>query len=396
MSTVLDKERPATQKQTGRGEFSADFGFMRNVLDEEGAKSFATKHPAATPKALTGDLVLEGYANTWVEDRDFEVILKDAFDGSLESYVKKNPIILHQHNHDQPLGQVFEAYTDATGLYVRAFVRKPEQGEESWKHSAYQDIKAGILRTMSIGGWFTREVVENIIAVTNVELFEISVVSVPSNPDSIFEAAVKSINDLPMTRKKAANVAAQLLGMEPISDPSIVKLPESAKRARYMRLSADLLEKGHVLPEYDAWRQVTTQAQAAKAKGVDAKRPFQDVMELAAKAESLAAQVYKGIDPDAVTKGAFTTTYEGWELQDTLWDAVWALRQALYEVLDTDGDGLPNTDVDPADIILTCNEFRDFVVRLMGGGSDSLAGMASDLKVLGAVLGEKDKKGQAE
>jgi HK97 family phage prohead protease len=195
----------------------------------------------------SGDLELTGYASTWVEDRDGEFVHPQAFDRSLDDYLAKNPQVLWQHNMDWPLGSVVEARVDANGLAVRAIVRKPVEGEEPWKISAYHDIKAGIVRTFSIGGYMMRDYQGGRIVILDVELLEISVVSIPANPDSIFEAAVKAIKGghRPTLPQKAIDQMQQLLGMRHMTDPElleIVKRGDAAMEARYLEL-AKLYEK---------------------------------------------------------------------------------------------------------------------------------------------------------
>lgn len=216
---------------------------------------------AATLDA-SGNLELVGYASTWVLDRDGEYIDPRAFDDSLPAYLAMNPILLWQHNMDWPLGQIVEATVDANGLLVRAIVRKPEAGEEPWKLSAYNDIAAGVVRTFSIGGFFTRDFEAGRIMVTEVELLEISVVSIPSNPTSLFEAAQKALGkggslrpDLP---QKAISQMQQLLGLRPVSDPELVLLQRRGAEAveeRYTLLCDLYTRAGKLPPGRTVWEE---------------------------------------------------------------------------------------------------------------------------------------------
>lgn len=234
--------------------FAADFGF--------------TKQASKAPEAGEGDLELTGYANTWVQDRDGDWMARDAFDKSLGEYLEKNPILLYQHNMNKPLGVVNEMFTDGTGLFARCTVPKPEDREEDWKHTAYHDCRRGVLRTFSIGGFFTYDI-ENwgeedekwIIA--EVELLELSVVSIPSNPDSIFEAAQKAIKadgeDARGDRlsDKAFAQMLQLLGIEALTDPDLAGMDGDAKLQRYGALSTMFEHvKGRPAPAADAYHKL--------------------------------------------------------------------------------------------------------------------------------------------
>lgn len=298
MGAALLEKPQARNAEPGRSQFYTDFNFTRTIVGEgDAAKAAQAKLPPEAQASVSpGDLVLEGYANTWVMDRDFEFVLRSAFDKSLPLYLAKNPIVLWQHNHDWPLGQVATGYTDETGLHVVAYIRKPTKDEERWKHTAFNDIKAGIVRTFSIGGWFTREFVEGEIFVTEIDLFEISVVSVPSNPDSIFEASVKNLKGLPMrtAASKPVSQLAQLLGMEPVSDPALITLDDQGRRQHYHRLAADLSAiTGRDVPSLDAWRDWN--------KRLDGAAP-EEYGELAAEAEQIVGALYGNPQAEATAK----------------------------------------------------------------------------------------------
>lgn len=216
-----------------------------------------------------GNLELVGYASTWVLDRDGEYIDPRAFDDSLPAFLAKNPILLWQHNMDWPLGQIVEAKIDANGLLVRAIVRKPSDSEERWKISAYNDIAAGIVRTFSIGGFFTRDFAAGRILVTEIELLEISVVSIPSNPDSIFEAAQKALHGglRPTLPQKAVDQMQQLLGLRVTTDPELVLLQRRGAGAlgeRYELLSGLYRKAGKLPPGREVWDEAQSEPDPRK------------------------------------------------------------------------------------------------------------------------------------
>jgi HK97 family phage major capsid protein/HK97 family phage prohead protease len=132
-----------------------------------------------------GTLVIEGYASTWMKDRDGDEIVRTAFDKTLPDYLENNPVLLKDHDRTKVLGRITKAVTDDIGLRIRGEVPKPESGEESWKFTAYNDIKRGLRRALSIGGVFTRGK-DAFKTIYEVALFEISNIAVPSNPKSLF------------------------------------------------------------------------------------------------------------------------------------------------------------------------------------------------------------------
>ena len=259
--SVAAPEAPASTPVRRKRKFYVDFPFTKEPAS-------VTKGRGAQDPGEEPGLWLTGYANTWVQDRDGDYVDPKAFDNSLADYLRKNPIVLHQHKMDRSFGQVHDADVDDTGLWVRAFVPEPVAGEEPWKVSAFHDTRRGVLRTFSIGGYFHYDI-ENLgeddekWIIREVELFEISVVSIPSNPDSIFEAAAKSMkasDDTPtghFLSDKGFRQMLQLLGVEDVTDPALVTLNDDGRRERYAVLGRLYEEdRGRKAPDFDALRSV--------------------------------------------------------------------------------------------------------------------------------------------
>ena len=140
---------------------------------------------------------IEWYASTKDKDRMNDVVEPTAFEDTLKQYMT-NPIVLLQHDMDKPIGNVIEASIDDKGLFIKAKITEDTDG-------VFSKLKNGVLRTFSI--WYRVndfETIENVNAdgeysytniIKSLELFEISLVSVPANPfalvksfDSCFKA----------------------------------------------------------------------------------------------------------------------------------------------------------------------------------------------------------------
>lgn len=140
-------------------------------------------------------LEIEGYASTKDRDRGGDIVEPQAFEKAIKGYMT-NPIVLLQHKHDKPIGVVTDAKVDNNGLYIKANITENTDNVMS-------AIRNGVLRTFSIGYWLKEgdyEVNEFIddngiadytTTIKNLELYEISVVSVPMNA----YALMKSIED---------------------------------------------------------------------------------------------------------------------------------------------------------------------------------------------------------
>ena len=134
------------------------------------------------------------YASTKDKDRWWDVVEPKAFASALERYMT-NPIVLLQHKTDKPIWIVEEADIDENWLYIKAKISQ----NTDW---VIDLIKNWVLRAFSI--WYSvkdydtdvRELADWTYDMTNIikdlELYEISVVSVPMNP----YALSKSVEDL--------------------------------------------------------------------------------------------------------------------------------------------------------------------------------------------------------
>lgn len=168
-------------------------------------------------EAKTGTLVIEGYGNTWEEDRDGETVVKDAFDNTIAEFLT-NPVLLLNHDKHKIIGGVVGLETDHKGLRVLAEVDKPPAGAEGWAHKAYADIKNGRLKTFSMGGIFHRS--KDVDGkIYRVDLLEMSVVTIPSNKTSLFRVAAEKGFDpsQPFVLKSAGihpTVGAKRMGEE--------------------------------------------------------------------------------------------------------------------------------------------------------------------------------------
>jgi len=136
-------------------------------------------------------LTIKGYANTVSKDRTGDVIVKEAWTkGGMDDYLK-NPIILAFHDYSRPVGTTVDYNVTDKGLEIVAEISKAA-GE------VYNLIKDGVLKTFSVGfsikdADYEKE--DDTFYIKDLSLYEISVVSVPANQDSVFSLA-KSFDDV--------------------------------------------------------------------------------------------------------------------------------------------------------------------------------------------------------
>jgi HK97 family phage prohead protease len=123
-----------------------------------------------------------GIASTETADRDGEIIKQSGWD--LENF-KSNPVILASHNyHNFPIGKATDiAIENGKLMFKMVFSQATEEAKQ-----AYQLVKEGILNTFSVG-FIPREYdAKDQNVITRAELLEISLVSVPANPQAIVMA----------------------------------------------------------------------------------------------------------------------------------------------------------------------------------------------------------------
>ncbi len=144
-------------------------------------KNFDFALTAVTSKDASGECTIEGYANTSTKDRVGDVVLPTAFEKSLPTYLK-NPILLENHDWNKIAGRVIDAQITDKGLYIKARIS-----------DAREDLKTMVrekcLSTFSIGYNETDSDYDDATKtkfIKDLELLEISVVSVPANTEASF------------------------------------------------------------------------------------------------------------------------------------------------------------------------------------------------------------------
>jgi len=138
---------------------------------------------------------IEGYASTSGKDRDDEIIPLDVIRQGVDEYLKSGTL-LYEHGQDpdfarKPIGKVVSGEVDSTGFKVTATI------SNDW---IWEKIKAEELKAFSIGGkaeWERKMVNgEEVGVATRMEIFEVSVVAIPANPEAQFDIAKAFVKGL--------------------------------------------------------------------------------------------------------------------------------------------------------------------------------------------------------
>lgn len=143
--------------------------------------TFQFKLSANQTKDASEECIIEGFANTSDKDRVGDVVLPSAFEKSLPTYLS-NPVLLANHDWNDPCGMVMDAEVQDKGLFIRAKISATRPDIKTL-------IREGVLRTFSIG---YNELDADMDEATqtkfikSLELLEISIVTVPANAMALF------------------------------------------------------------------------------------------------------------------------------------------------------------------------------------------------------------------
>ena len=155
-------------------------------------------YAAFTVKALDNSRrTFSGWATTPATDR-----VGDTIDPLGATF--KNPLVLlHQHRHDQPIGRVNFKKPTAKGIEFEAEIPVVDE-PGSFKDrvdTAWAEIKHGVVRGVSIGFRAIKYAFRDDggIDYQEVEIYELSSVSVPALPQAVI-SAVKSMHGGALSR----------------------------------------------------------------------------------------------------------------------------------------------------------------------------------------------------
>lgn len=215
-----------------------DFNFdVKNISDDDNFFTF------------------EGLASTFEEDLDGDIINPGAFSASIQ---KRMPVILYQHNVDEPVGVTDEIRETREGLFIKARMPKDDSLVSG---RIIPQMRVGSLSKMSIGFRVSREDMQMIDGVRNiskVDLHEISIVTFPANPG----ASIQSFKSLSLEDKKDAINKAK----EHLNDFANVGKKELNNLKTILSDFDDYLSKSKPSVDID------------KAKSIKTKREFESIL----------------------------------------------------------------------------------------------------------------------
>ena len=199
---------------------------------ENEMKNMAVTFEVKSYEDEEGERKFSGYANTFDHlDRAGDITQKGAFTKSIKKHIAEGtkPLMLMHHDHSRPVGVWEKLVEDAKGLYVEGRLTKGVRDADE----AYALLKDGALNSMSIGykvieDEYDYEKRANLLH--EVDLFEISLVSIPANQQSTVisvksdngvdaRALEKHLRDAGLSRREAkALLSKGISGLSPQRD----------------------------------------------------------------------------------------------------------------------------------------------------------------------------------
>ena len=143
--------------------------------------TFTKSNDLPTKSDIIDSILIEGYASTNDVDRQGDVVPASVWTAGMENYLK-NPVILAYHQHSEPVGRMVEHKIDDKGLWIKARISAAAE-------DVFNLVKDGVLTAFSIGFRIVDAEYNSaaeLFVVKELELHEISVVSVPANQNTIF------------------------------------------------------------------------------------------------------------------------------------------------------------------------------------------------------------------
>ena len=135
-------------------------------------------------KSLDENGRFAGYASVFhTADRQRDVMLPGAFRETLAQQPISHLTVLWQHQWHEPVGVTHQLFEDSTGLYIEGQLLL----DVARAREAYALLKAGALSGLSIGYKPTKyrnDPDTGIRYLESVELYEISLVTLPAHPDA--------------------------------------------------------------------------------------------------------------------------------------------------------------------------------------------------------------------
>lgn len=234
-------------------------------------------------------IYIEGYASTNDVDRAGDVVPAPVWEAGMENYLK-NPVILAYHEHDEPVGRMVEHKIDSNGLWIKARI--------SAAAKIFNLVKDGVLTAFSVGFRINDAEYNSaaeVFVVKELELIEISVVSVPANQNTLFSLskAFENAEEYKQFKLQFAPKGESAKGLESTTEANSTSHKEWNMDPKELQ---EMLAKAAKSAAEEATKSLLAAQEAEKA-AVQAAKAEQDALE--AKIKSTVEATVKTLDTGA-------------------------------------------------------------------------------------------------
>lgn len=134
-------------------------------------------------------IFVEGYASTSNVDRVGDLVPTAVWEKGIQNYLK-NPVILAYHDHKRPVGRMVDYRITAEGLWIKSRISPSD--EETYAKIQDEVITAYSVSFRVLDAEYNSAL--EVFIVKELELLEISVVSVPANHNTLFSLSKSFAN----------------------------------------------------------------------------------------------------------------------------------------------------------------------------------------------------------
>mgnify|MGYP001282081272 CR=1 FL=1 len=201
-----------------------------------------------------GDFHIIGYAATTDFDLQGDIITEEALKGSSLDLLKNSTVLLN-HDLKKPIGKVTRVEFDKNGLLIDVLISKTEP-------EMIQKVKEGVLNKFSIRGQvlereskYMPELDRVVNVIKRMNLIEVSIVSVPANPQAraIGWYISKAINESEKNKEVTMENESDVI-IEEINNPEQEK-PQNTELKTTETKPAEANEKEKPQDEFEQMRQ---------------------------------------------------------------------------------------------------------------------------------------------
>jgi HK97 family phage prohead protease len=202
-------------------------------------------------KSTPSERRISGYASTPEVDRAGDRVLPEAFKSALEIY-SQNPIMLYMHSAFTPVGKWDRLEVTPKGLFVSGVIGRGFEPADS----AWSMVEQGILKALSIGFRIlkgenedeedTEGETKSVFNIKDLELYEISLVSIPANREALFTVSSDGkLTEIKMIAETLETIADETL-IEELENRGLTEVLERAviPYRRYPTQSPDVAWNG--------------------------------------------------------------------------------------------------------------------------------------------------------